>query len=78
MDNPQTTKPDLLPLGRNTEQLAAQTLNYIKQQLHAGERKKGIVQGRMQELDRMIKHLQTEKLNLKASLHALGEKYGEN
>jgi hypothetical protein len=69
---------NLLPLGRDAEQLSAQTLNYIKQQVNSGERKKGIVLGRIQELDRMISHLQNEKINLGASLHALGEKYGEN
>lgn len=65
----------LLPLGANTQELSAQTLNYIKQRVDAGERKKGVVFGRIQEIDRMIKHLQGEKLNLERSIITLGEKY---
>lgn len=65
----------LLELGADTQKLALQTLNYIKQHAGIGEKKKGIVIGRMQEIDRMIKHLQSEQINLQRSLHALGEKY---
>lgn len=71
------TEDKLLNLGDDTKKLAAQTLNYIKQMSQSGAIKKGIATGRLQELDRMIKHLQTEKLNLEKSLISLNEKYGE-